>query len=1007
MQTITFYSYKGGVGRSLALVNVAKLLASLGKKVYVLDLDLEAPGLHYKLADEATRADLQKGFVDYAYDYFRGDGYGKVEDFTIKSTPNKYPNGGWVWLMPAGNSTLKTYWEHLLQIRWTEKVYDHEGEALVFLLELKSCIEEQCQPDVLLLDARTGVTEIGSAALTLLPDILVFLFVNNLESKEGTREIMRSIPRTFRELPKEVPPPPIIGVLTRIPEDFLRENETREELLQYLKEPSQDGFVPPLHPNLLVLHSNRDLEVEEQTYADKRGTLLYSEYKALLNALSIELDGKVATREEMAEIDINADVEEAEKFAGQNQWREANPKWENATRLAEQTYGKDSPKFVAILQKNAEALDERGNPADALAKWLEVEELLSVENRGKTAERILFAAVKSEQVEVCTDERLEAALAHVAKSGGNEATLGFLGELRRAFDSDKSQRTSFYAKLLRNIWSVQIEMGRLEEATTLIDEAVPHFLNQGEEGRLLWAHALYGRAQIAVKNADYLNALEPIQHTVDLFKFYNDQLLSAAQDLQAQILRACGRIREADKIVRDRPSQETRGRTMPAPTTLPVRIHRLTRSGPAIQEWSIDLDMVTPILGGAASTRDIDEIDVIRVPSLRGQLRFWWRVVHGGHLTPEQLYLAEREIFGATTDETGGRSNIEIHVDILKRGEIDKSDIGLSSPGAYALWPAREARGKNPQPTAPRRLPGTRFTLHVRCLETYEQHLRNALRAMILFGGYGGRTRRGTGSFAVARESDRALWLPESASREAFARAFGHDPFALSNRPADTWPVLSGAGMRVGATTNATNAWITALDWLREFRQGTYSGARVAGPDKRRPGRSNWPEPDKVRQLSGRGPWAHDPKHNAQPVWPRAGFGLPIVGRFQNKDRYGSPYRPEEPRDFEIRWYDTEGKLQDRLASPLIVKALPLANGQFVPCALWLHRRYPAGTVRLHESDSRAPRSKADFDMLVAKGESARFWPLEQARNAPQGQCLRTAFFAWLDQQKNIKVLAK
>ena len=42
---VTFYSFKGGVGRSMALVNVAELLADAGYKVLVVDWDLEAPGL--------------------------------------------------------------------------------------------------------------------------------------------------------------------------------------------------------------------------------------------------------------------------------------------------------------------------------------------------------------------------------------------------------------------------------------------------------------------------------------------------------------------------------------------------------------------------------------------------------------------------------------------------------------------------------------------------------------------------------------------------------------------------------------------------------------------------------------------------------------------------------------------------------------------------------------------------------------------------------------------------
>ncbi|WP_268761970.1 AAA family ATPase, partial [Frankia casuarinae] len=45
-QIITFYSYKGGSGRTMALANVAWLLAASGKRVLTVDWDLESPGLH-------------------------------------------------------------------------------------------------------------------------------------------------------------------------------------------------------------------------------------------------------------------------------------------------------------------------------------------------------------------------------------------------------------------------------------------------------------------------------------------------------------------------------------------------------------------------------------------------------------------------------------------------------------------------------------------------------------------------------------------------------------------------------------------------------------------------------------------------------------------------------------------------------------------------------------------------------------------------------------------------
>ena len=45
MHIVTFYSFKGGVGRTLALVNIGIELAQTGKRVLLVDFDLEAPGL--------------------------------------------------------------------------------------------------------------------------------------------------------------------------------------------------------------------------------------------------------------------------------------------------------------------------------------------------------------------------------------------------------------------------------------------------------------------------------------------------------------------------------------------------------------------------------------------------------------------------------------------------------------------------------------------------------------------------------------------------------------------------------------------------------------------------------------------------------------------------------------------------------------------------------------------------------------------------------------------------
>jgi ABC-type glycerol-3-phosphate transport system substrate-binding protein len=47
--TLTFYAYKGGTGRTLALINVARYMAEeLGYRIGLVDLDLESPGLSHE-----------------------------------------------------------------------------------------------------------------------------------------------------------------------------------------------------------------------------------------------------------------------------------------------------------------------------------------------------------------------------------------------------------------------------------------------------------------------------------------------------------------------------------------------------------------------------------------------------------------------------------------------------------------------------------------------------------------------------------------------------------------------------------------------------------------------------------------------------------------------------------------------------------------------------------------------------------------------------------------------
>ena len=440
------------------------------------------------------------------------------------------------------------------------------------------------------------------------------------------------------------------------------------------------------------------------------------------------------------------------------------------------------------------------------------------------------------------------------------------------------------------------------------------------------------------------------------------------------------------------------------------------------KDFVVSLAIVTPILGGGYRARVPDDVDFIRVPTVRGHLRFWWRALFAGRFeNSASLYEAETKLWGGPgggPDKAPAvRSPVEVRIEVTDRGREEQGDIDpRTTDGAYVLFPARSERTQGQMTRAPiPRRTGVTFKLTVTAPAEDIAAVRDAVRAWILFGGYGGRTRRGLGGLTVTGP-DAATWLPHphKALDTELKRLFGREVFAVGG-PARQTPMLAGAALStIGPVEDrGVTAWLTAVEALRFFRQGTPSKrervpdaaaalpsawARQPGfdPEPWRPSISNWPEADKIRRLAGRqlrtGPYSHTPRHNETPVWPRAGFGLPIVGRFQTNGRDGAHYH--EPPAFTLKWREPIGRneyrVRERLASPLIIKALPLVGGHFVAIALWLHRDSPAGEIVLQINDDEVPGSAAPFDALAAPGEAPLFTALAGKPT------LRSAFLDWL-----------
>ena len=196
----TFYSYKGGTGRTMALANVAWILAATGKRVLTIDWDLEAPGLHRYLAPflsdpECTQTE---GLLDWVYEYLVAvtepgpelpanwaDAYAEISGFA-SSTNWQFPGEGCLHFISAGRQDAG-YAERVNKLDWFRLYTEHGGKAF-----LESAFRQAREHyDHILVDSRTGVADTSGICTVQLPDQLVALFTLNNQSINGCSEVAK------------------------------------------------------------------------------------------------------------------------------------------------------------------------------------------------------------------------------------------------------------------------------------------------------------------------------------------------------------------------------------------------------------------------------------------------------------------------------------------------------------------------------------------------------------------------------------------------------------------------------------------------------------------------------------------------------------------------------------------------------------------------------------------------------------------------------------------------
>jgi len=295
---VTFYSFKGGVGRSMALINTAAILAGQrGFRVLVVDVDLEAPGLSYldpSAPDESPaqgqrQLPFEAGFVDLLTDAKeRGEAadlftlspaelakaYSKAID--ISRVPREFTDGS-LHVMPAGKFD-GAYAARLNALNIGQLYRDGFGEPLIRAFKKK--IAESGLYHYVLVDSRTGLSDEAGMCTRDLADHLMILSGLNRQNVEGTSEFLRAL-RATTEGKKTIQ-----IILSPVPNG-------EDELFQKREDAAKDAFKTawtteidlslqiPYHPQLAL--------TEEPHIFRRRKGYLFDSYLAIEESMLSKL----------------------------------------------------------------------------------------------------------------------------------------------------------------------------------------------------------------------------------------------------------------------------------------------------------------------------------------------------------------------------------------------------------------------------------------------------------------------------------------------------------------------------------------------------------------------------------------------------------------------------------------------------------------------------------------------------------------------------------------------
>lgn len=186
-KVVTFYSFKGGMGRTTALAGIALNLIEQNKNVMMIDMDIEAPGLSTLFFDDIV---VEKGLLDYLIERPLNEQC-DIHDYVLEVTDPALlkENDGNLYLMPAGKVD-ETYLQKLARIDYQDNRENNLKSSIKNLLEK---LDNTYHPDYILIDARAGFHDMGGIAVAQIPHGAVLIGNGSKQSWDGMTQVIRTI----------------------------------------------------------------------------------------------------------------------------------------------------------------------------------------------------------------------------------------------------------------------------------------------------------------------------------------------------------------------------------------------------------------------------------------------------------------------------------------------------------------------------------------------------------------------------------------------------------------------------------------------------------------------------------------------------------------------------------------------------------------------------------------------------------------------------------------------